>query len=163
MPSAPYDLSISAAQADALFASPLQRSDEPSARQVRQAIATALAAYGVRGCAARVAQDYGEHPETALTRMRWALTAAVSASGGSQAEAGPRPRTWPLHRALHRPCRVSHPPGGFHGAGPAHGDRPQDRVRTRPRCTPPSGHITGVTAACVHRPDRWTEHRNPTT
>jgi hypothetical protein len=45
MPSAPYDLSISAAQADALFASPLQRSDEPSARQVRQAIATALAAY----------------------------------------------------------------------------------------------------------------------
>ena len=31
MPSAPYDLSISAAQADALFASPLQRSDEPSA------------------------------------------------------------------------------------------------------------------------------------
>ena len=83
MPSAPYDLSISAAQADALFASPLQRSDEPSARQVRQA---ALAAYGVRGCAARVTQDYGEHPETALTRMRWALTAAVSASGGSQAE-----------------------------------------------------------------------------
>jgi hypothetical protein len=67
-------------------ASPLQRSDEPSTRQVRQAIATAIAAYGVPGCAARVAQDYGEHPETALTRMRWALTAAVSASGGSQAE-----------------------------------------------------------------------------
>jgi hypothetical protein len=86
MPSAPYDLSISAARADALFASPLQRSDEPSARQVRQAIATAIAAYGVRGCAARVAQDYGEHPETALTRMRWALTAAASASGGSRAE-----------------------------------------------------------------------------
>ena len=68
----------------ALFASPLQRSDEPSARQVRQAIATAIAVYGVRGCAARVAQDYGEHPETALTRMRWALTAAASASGGSR-------------------------------------------------------------------------------
>ena len=33
MPLAPYDLSISAARADALFASPLQRSDEPSARQ----------------------------------------------------------------------------------------------------------------------------------
>jgi hypothetical protein len=85
MPSAPYDLSISAARADALFASPLQRSDEPSARRVRHAIATAIAAYGVRGCAARVAQDYGEHPETALTRMRWALTAAASASGGPQA------------------------------------------------------------------------------
>jgi len=86
MPSAPYHLSISAARAGALFASPLQRSDEHSARQVRQAIATAIAAYGVRGCAARVAQDYGEQPETALTRMRWALTAAASASGGSPAE-----------------------------------------------------------------------------
>jgi hypothetical protein len=66
----PYDLSISAARA--LFASPPHRSDEPSARQVRQAIATAIGVHGVRGCAARVAQAYGEHPETALTRTRWA-------------------------------------------------------------------------------------------
>jgi hypothetical protein len=96
MPSAPNDLSVSAARADALFASPLQRSDEPSAPQVRQAIATALAAYGAPGCAARVAQDYGEHPETARTRMRWALTAAASASGGSQAHApAPGHRTVP--------------------------------------------------------------------
>ena len=42
MPSAPYDFSISAARVGALFASPLQRSDEPSARQVRRAIATAI-------------------------------------------------------------------------------------------------------------------------
>jgi hypothetical protein len=86
MPSTPDDLSISAARTDALFASPLQRSDEPSAQQVRQAIAAAIAAHGVRGCAARVAQDYGDHPGTALARMRWALTAAASAFGGSQAE-----------------------------------------------------------------------------
>jgi hypothetical protein len=85
MPSAPYDLGISAAWAGALFASPLQRSDEPSARQVRQAIATAIGVHGLRGCAARVAQAYGEHPETALTRMRWALTAVASAFGGSPA------------------------------------------------------------------------------
>jgi hypothetical protein len=85
MPSAPYHLSISAARAGALFASPLQRSDEPSARQVRRAIATAIGAHGVRGCAARVAHAYGEHPETALPRMRWALTAAASAFGGSPA------------------------------------------------------------------------------
>jgi hypothetical protein len=38
MSSAPYDLTISAVRVGALFASPLQRSDEPSARQVRQAI-----------------------------------------------------------------------------------------------------------------------------
>jgi hypothetical protein len=83
MSSARYDLSIGAARAGALFASPLQRPDEPSARQVQHAIATAI---GVHGCAARVAQAYGAHPETALTRMRWALTAAASAFGGSPAE-----------------------------------------------------------------------------
>jgi hypothetical protein len=86
MPSAPYHLSISAARAGALFVSPLQRRDEPSAGQVRRAIATAIAVHGVRGCAARVAQAYGEHPETAHTRMRWALTAVASAFGGSPAE-----------------------------------------------------------------------------
>jgi hypothetical protein len=86
MSSAPHDLSISAARAGALFASPLQRSDEPSARQVRQAIATTVGVHGVRGCEARVAQAYGEHPETALTRMRWALTAVASAFGSSPAE-----------------------------------------------------------------------------
>jgi hypothetical protein len=81
MSSARYDLSISAARAGALFASPLQRSDEPSARQVRQAIATAIAAYGVPGCAARVAQDYGDHPDAAASRMRWARQLAPTAEG----------------------------------------------------------------------------------
>jgi hypothetical protein len=86
MPSAPDPLSLRAARADALFASPLQRSGQPSAGQVRQAIATAIGAYGARGCAARVAQAYGEHPETARTRMRWALAVAAGASGGSPTE-----------------------------------------------------------------------------
>ena len=72
--SASHDLSISATQTDALFASALQRSDQPSARQVRLAITAAIAAHGARGCAARVAQAFGEHPETAVTRMRWART-----------------------------------------------------------------------------------------
>jgi hypothetical protein len=62
MSSAPYHPSIGAARADALFASPLQRSDDPGRRQVRQAIAAALGAYGMHGCAARVVQAYGEHP-----------------------------------------------------------------------------------------------------
>jgi hypothetical protein len=64
-------LSISIARADALFVSALQRSEEPSAAQVQQAIAAAIRAFGARGCAARVAQEYGEHPETAVPRMRW--------------------------------------------------------------------------------------------
>jgi hypothetical protein len=82
MCSAPYDLSPAAARADALFASALQRSDEPSATQVRQAIAAVTGALGPAGCAARVAQEYGEHPETAAARMRWARTAVASAFGG---------------------------------------------------------------------------------
>jgi hypothetical protein len=79
MSSAPYDLSISGVRADALFASTLQRSDAPSAGQVRQEIAAAIGVFGALGCAARVAQAYGEHPETAVTRMRWARTAVAGA------------------------------------------------------------------------------------
>ena len=78
MSSVPYDLGAilqrQLLRADALFASALQRSDRPSPGQVRQAIAGAVARYGGSGCAARVAQAFGEHPETAVTRMRWART-----------------------------------------------------------------------------------------
>jgi hypothetical protein len=61
-----------AARADALFASALQRSDEPTAGQIEQAIAAAIRELGDLGCVARVAQEFGEHPETAIARMRWA-------------------------------------------------------------------------------------------
>jgi hypothetical protein len=73
------DLTISTARADALFASSLQRSDEPTPAQVHQAVAAALAAFGIRGCTARVAQAYGEHPETAVLRMRWARATVTHA------------------------------------------------------------------------------------
>jgi hypothetical protein len=79
MRSAVLDLSISAVQADALFASALQRSDEPDAGQVRQAIAAAISDLGDLGCAGRVAQAFGEDPETAVARMRWARTAVAGA------------------------------------------------------------------------------------
>ena len=78
------DLSASAVRADALFASALQRSDRPSPGQVRQAIAVAVARYGDSGCAARVAQAFGEHPETAVTRMRWARTTVADAFGATR-------------------------------------------------------------------------------
>ncbi len=73
-------LSISTARADALFVSALQRSEDASATQVREAIAAAIREFGARGCAAQVAQAYGEHPETAAPRMRWAR-AVVQAHG----------------------------------------------------------------------------------
>ena len=80
---APYELGVSGTCADALFASALQRSDEPSPGQVRQAVAAAMTAFGDLGCAARVAQAYGEDPETAVTRMRWACMTVAGAFDGS--------------------------------------------------------------------------------
>jgi hypothetical protein len=80
-----YHLSIRAARADAVFASALQRSAEPNAGQVRRAVAETIRAFGSRGCAARVAQEFGDHPETAAARMRWARIVASQAFGTRRA------------------------------------------------------------------------------
>ena len=83
MRSATSNLSITTARADALFASTLQRSDQPTTAQIHQAIAAAVRTFGTRGCAARVAQAFGDYPETAVPRMRWARAAVAAASGGA--------------------------------------------------------------------------------
>jgi hypothetical protein len=72
-------LGIGAVRADAVFVSGLQRRDDPSAGQVRQATAAAIRAFGSSGCAGRVAQEFGDHPETAIIRMRWARRVAREA------------------------------------------------------------------------------------
>jgi hypothetical protein len=89
-----YRPSAGAVWADALFASVLQRSDGPSADEVRKAIAAAVRAYGGRGCAERVAQEFGDHPETAAARMRWArgVVGEVFASPLGAAKEGRRRR-----------------------------------------------------------------------
>ena len=89
MRSGTYHLSIGTARADALFASTLQRSDEPSAAEVWQAISAAIRALGARGCAARVAQAFGEHPETAVLRMRWARRAVTGALSSARPKPAP--------------------------------------------------------------------------
>ena len=83
------DLSIGASHADAIFASGLQRGDEPSAGQVRQAVDAAIRALGYSGCAERVAQEFGDHPETAVIRMRWARAVAREAFADSAPEPAP--------------------------------------------------------------------------
>jgi hypothetical protein len=105
MRSPAYDLTISTARADALFASALQRSDEPSADQVRRAIASAVAAFGIRGCAARVAQAYGEHPEIAVLRMRWARAALTAAFVGTGPDLAQMPGTRPSRQSA--TCRAA--------------------------------------------------------
>jgi hypothetical protein len=77
----------SAVWADALFVSALQRCDRPSPGQVRQAVTTAVSVFGPRGCAERVAQEFGDHPETAVTRMRWARELAAEAISDQRAVA----------------------------------------------------------------------------
>ena len=95
MQQATYHRSTSAIWAEALFVSVLQRSDRPSPGQVRKAIAAAVHAYGGDGCAELVAQEFGDHPETAVERMRWACAVAGEAfappRGSAQDSARRRP------------------------------------------------------------------------
>jgi len=64
---------LTAARAEALFTSQLSTGSRPTHEVVETAIRIALRTHGgVRGCAADVAAEYGEHPELAAPRMRWA-------------------------------------------------------------------------------------------
>jgi hypothetical protein len=63
-------------RAEALFASPLQPSDRPGPEQIEAVARTTLRVLGAQGCAAVMAAEFGEHPETAADRMRWALALA---------------------------------------------------------------------------------------
>src|ERR1700687_2114201 len=62
-----------AVRAGALCASTLQPSGSHSPGQIRRAVTATLQRLGVRGCAAQVAGEFGDHPDTAVTRMSWAL------------------------------------------------------------------------------------------
>jgi hypothetical protein len=62
-----------AARAEVLFASTLHSCGSPTPDQVRLAVATTVRRLGMRGCAAQMAAEFGEHPETAVARMSWAL------------------------------------------------------------------------------------------
>jgi len=92
---ATYHHITSAVWADALFVSVLQGSGKPDASQVRNAIAAAVRAYGGRGCAQRVAQEFGDHPETAVARMRWARAAASEVFTMPPGPAQDCARRWP--------------------------------------------------------------------
>jgi bacterioferritin-associated ferredoxin len=65
-------LDVRIARVEAVFCSCLQPSDHPIREQVQGAIANMARITGCRGCTAQVAQAFGEHPELAAARMRWA-------------------------------------------------------------------------------------------
>jgi hypothetical protein len=60
-------------RAEALFASPLQPSGPPTPDQIRRAVTMTLQRLGALGCAVQAAGEFGDHPDTAVARMRWAL------------------------------------------------------------------------------------------
>jgi hypothetical protein len=65
---------LTAARAEALFGSDLPTGSAPSGPEVAAAIRRTVRRYGgTRGCAIVLAGEYGDHPETAQPRMRWAL------------------------------------------------------------------------------------------
>jgi hypothetical protein len=58
--------------AEALFVSDLQPSEAPVRSAVERAVTATLLRHGSDGCAAAVAVEFGDHPETAVVRMGWA-------------------------------------------------------------------------------------------
>ena len=89
-------LNVSDARCEALFASGLQPSDAPTAEAVTEMISRAVRQFGTRGCASQMAQEFGDHPEAALDRMRWVrqLAGVMSAPPSTRSSArAARPAT----------------------------------------------------------------------
>ena len=82
-----------AVRAEALFVSTLQPSGSPSPDQIRRAAAVTLQRLGVRGCAAQVASEFGDHPDTAVARMSWALATITTVYPAPSTTPAPGPRS----------------------------------------------------------------------
>jgi hypothetical protein len=83
-------LNVDDARCEALFASGLQRSDAPTAASVAEAISGAVRQFGTCGCAAQMAHEFGDHPQTAAERMRWVRQFAARTATRPPASPGPR-------------------------------------------------------------------------
>ena len=80
-------LKVNDARCVALFASGLQRSDAQAADALAEVIWHTVRRFGIAGCTSRMAQEFGDHPEAAASRMRW-IRQLISQK---PAAAGPRP------------------------------------------------------------------------
>lgn len=68
-------------RAEALFASDLSVHCQPSEAEVTAAIKHAVRAHGgIRGCVGEVGAAYGDYPDMAAERMRWARQVVEEAS-----------------------------------------------------------------------------------
>jgi hypothetical protein len=74
-------VNLNQARYEALFVSELQPTDAPTADMVAEAIKRTVRQFGVSGCAGRMAQEFGDHPDEAVTRMRWVRRLAWTPAG----------------------------------------------------------------------------------
>ena len=75
-------LNVNDARCVALFASGLQPSDAPTSETVTQAINRTIRRLGVRSCVAQMAQEFGDHPDAAASRMRWVRQLPIPCPAG---------------------------------------------------------------------------------
>ncbi|MET8148850.1 hypothetical protein ACIBSW_22065 [Actinoplanes sp. NPDC049668] len=91
---------ITAARAEALFTSELPTGSDPTPADAERAIRDAVRVHGgVRGCAAQMAYGFGDNPEAAAQRMRWARS-VVAANYPRRRRSGPRRARGPLVAAF---------------------------------------------------------------
>jgi hypothetical protein len=83
-PGTPARVAVTGARRVALFASGLQRSDVPTAAMAEQAITATVRRFGIHGCLSRMAQEFGDHPDTAAARMRWICQLTAQMPGWPQ-------------------------------------------------------------------------------
>ena len=81
-------LNVNDARCEALFVSDLQRSDASDAAALAEIISAAVRQYGIRGCASRMAQEFGDHPEASSQKP---ASAAGSGESTTTAATGPVP------------------------------------------------------------------------
>src|SRR5215472_7153464 len=104
------------ARCEALFASSLQPSDTPTAGMVAAAVTRTVRQFGTGGCAGRMAQEFGDHPDAAARRMRWARQ-LVQAAARPQARPGAEPAGWSSDRSLVAPAGAGDRAGAVAGPG----------------------------------------------
>ena len=74
--------SVQSEYAYAVFASSIEPGDGLSVAELEELVLATLSARGASGCAACAAREFGDHPEAAVARMRWALVVAGALVGG---------------------------------------------------------------------------------
>ena len=87
-------LNINDARCQALFASGLQRSDAPAPEMLTEVISQMVRRFGIAGCTSRMAQEFGDHPEVAASRMRW-IRQLIGQAPAPAAFRPARPGGWP--------------------------------------------------------------------